>query len=102
MYKLSYHAQVERQERLFAIVDTIGLGREVDRFYVAEKHQYEVFTDTGVLIILNEENYVVTAFAVLSDKATAVYRHNGRSHISPRVMNGIRYHEEHYKFLNKL
>ena len=31
MYRLSHHAQVERQERLFAIIDTVGFGKEVDK-----------------------------------------------------------------------
>ena len=102
MYKLTTHAKVERQDRLFAIIDTIGIGNEVDKFYLKEEHVFKVFTDTGVMLVVNEGGYIVTAFAVNMEKAYAVYRSNGRSHISPRVTKAIHYHEEHYKFLAKL
>ena len=102
MYRLSKHAQVERQDRLFAIIDTIGIGNEVDRFYRKETNAYEVFTDTGVVLILSEKDVLITAYAVRHEKAIAAYRNAGRRMVSPRVLNGIYYHEEHYKYLTKL
>lgn len=102
MYRLSKHAQIDRQDRLFAILDTIGIGNEVDKFYNKENNSYDVFTDTGVLLVVSEKDVLITAYAVRHEKAIAAYRNAGRKMVSPRVLNAIYYHEEHYKFLNKL
>lgn len=99
MYRLSHHAQVERQERLFAIIDTVSFGKEVDKFYNKDNDNYEVFTDTGILLVIDDGDLLVTAYAVDLNKAMAVYCHHGRSHISPRVADKIIYNEIHYKFL---
>ena len=99
MYRLSHHAQVERQERLFTIIDTIGIGKEVDKFYKEEENKYEVFTDTGVLLIVGTDNTLITAYVVTKERAKAVYSANGRSHISPRVADKIIYNEIHHRFL---
>jgi hypothetical protein len=102
MYRLSRHAQVERQDRLFAIIDTIGIGKEVDKFYNAERDNYEVFTDTGVMLVVDDKNTLITAYAVDLNRARAVYCNHGRSHISPRVADKILRNEAHYKFLFNL
>ena len=102
MYNFTNHALLERQDRIFAIIDTIGIGSEVDKFHREGTNSYEVFTDTGVMLVVNENNFIITAYAVNMKKALAVYRSHGRSHVSPRVTRAIRYHEEHYKYLAKL
>ena len=50
-FEMTYHAQVERLDRLVACIEHIGVGevvREVERFGAVER-----LTDTGLVLIVN-------------------------------------------------
>lgn len=77
MYRMSKHATQERIDRIFYIVTEVGLGEElsiVRRFDGAR----EVLTTTGVVLILSDEDILITAFVASMDKAYALWK-NGRN-----------------------
>ena len=72
MYKLSYHAQVERAERIVYLMTEIGLGEELLTI-VDEGKRVRMF-DTGVVLVLSlDEDVVVTGYLASMEKAVAMW-----------------------------
>lgn len=75
IFKLSSHARDERLERLMYIMTEIGLG---ERIICTANHittnRQEALTDTGVLLILSNDDLVITAYVPNVSKAIAIWR----------------------------
>ena len=72
MYKLSYHAQVERTERIVYLMTEIGLGQEL--FTIKDNDQRVRLFDTGVVLVLDlHEDVVVTGYLASMEKAVAMW-----------------------------
>lgn len=77
MYKLTYHASVERLERLLYINLNIGIGEEVCRSR-GRHGNTEILTSTGVVLVLGENDIVITGFIAHMNKAIGLWRHSER------------------------
>ena len=98
--KMTYHAQMERTDRLVYIAMTVGFGEVV---FEHRTHEHrECITDTGVLLVkpLDEEK-LITAYIVGMDKAMALYRNTyGNQRMPHRLYNTIRNNAQHIKKQN--
>ena len=72
MYKLSYHAQYERSERIVYLMTEVGLGEEL--LTVMDKGQRVRLFDTGVALVLDaHEDIVVTGYLASMEKVVAMW-----------------------------
>ena len=72
MYKLSYHAQVERAERIVYLMTEIGLGEEL--LTIVDNGKRVRMFDTGVVLVLSlDEDVVVTGYLASMEKAIAMW-----------------------------
>lgn len=73
MYKISKHASQDRIERLMYINMEIGIGEELCST-PSRDNTIEVLTTTGVLLVLDNDRKVITAYMASMDRATRVWR----------------------------
>ena len=74
MCGMTYHARVEREERINYIIDTIGVGEPVAKFQRENDKRYMTLTNTGVIIITGSDNIIITMFIGSIDEAIKTYR----------------------------
>lgn len=76
--EMTYHAAVQRAERVKNIVDRIGLGQIVKEKYIrydlAQAGKYICITDTGITIIKSEDKLkVITMYVTTQNELVRVY-----------------------------
>lgn len=87
MYKLSTHASTERLERLYYLNMEIGIGNEVCSIPGIRTGRKEVLTDTGIILILGDDDIVITAYMATINKAVAIWHiAHGDDAIIPRPL----------------
>ena len=74
MCGMTYHASVEREARIHYIIDTIGVGEPVVKFYRESDKRYTTLTSTGVIIITGNNNIIITMYIGTIDEAIWTYR----------------------------
>lgn len=75
MYKMTKHAQVDRYDRICGIIDSIGLGEPRLKTPCKEYANRDyVLTTTGVLLIVLEDEYLITAYVPTMAKVQAIFR----------------------------
>ena len=75
MYKMTKHAQVDRYDRICGIIDSIGLGEPRLKIPHDEYPNRDyVLTTTGVLLIVSEDTYLITAYVPTVAKVYAIFR----------------------------
>ena len=71
--KLSYHARIERTDRLVSILAHVGLGEPCLEIASRTEDKTLVLTDTGVLMVYNgSKTVLVTAYLPKCDKMYAI------------------------------
>lgn len=82
----SYHATVTRQERMLAILMTVGFGE----IYQIKEDFYQgrqrIFTDTGCILVV-EGMEVVTAFVANYDQMTEYF--DGQ--VPPKIRKAVKH-----------
>lgn len=93
---MSYHLMDDRAKRTEFIIDNIGFGEVVkEKFYMDEKNgkYWRQLTDTGILIVLNEEHkIIVTMWIATMKQATDIF--DGRrlpNYLYKKVMKNQQY-----------
>lgn len=71
--KISEHAKHDRQDRFIAIATSCGFGEVVLKVKQPQNNNYACLTSTGIILIMAEDNTLVTLFPSNMDKATAMY-----------------------------
>lgn len=103
VYKLAKHASEYRIERLYYIHTQIGIGNEVCRSREKPNGLYEVLTDTGILLVVNKESVLITAYIATMKKATAVWRNiYGEQKMPNCVYTAILHNKKQYENVKKL
>ena len=74
----TYHYNIERKDRRDYIKKTVGIGKEICSMRytspTSKKESLNVLTDTGVIIVYNNEWIPVTVFIGNIRQTTAIYR----------------------------
>lgn len=102
--QLTYHASVERRERIIKIEKTIGFGKPIASAILTSqqstKPSKNVLTDTGVIIVYSlETGKVVTVFVGNVHQSTTIYKkcynvNRCPSHIMKMINNAQFYKEQ--------
>ena len=91
--KMTYHAEIERAERLAFIAEHIGVG--TIQYKLTKNHHdngtINCISSTGVLIVMDaNSSTIVTAYCPTIAQASAAFRSNGFSRIPPMMEEKIR------------
>lgn len=94
---ISYHISEDRLDRATYIMTTIGLGEIVKEVRCVDERGrtgYQCLTDTGVMLILNEDkSRVVTLYIATQPKVSAMYKGNTPSWILKMIRKNKVYAE---------
>lgn len=76
--KMSYHARVQRAERIRKIIEEIGIGQIIKEKYVrydlAQAGKYICITDTGITIVKDEtKSTIITMYVTTQNELVAVF-----------------------------
>lgn len=98
---ISYHISEDRLDRAVYIATTVDLGEIIkEQRCVDEKGRvsWQCFTDTGVIIVLNEQKTMaVTLYIATQPKVSAMYKGNTPSWILKMVRKNAVYAVEQNK-----
>lgn len=75
MYRMTKHASQERIERMMFLVTEVGLGNEMCSVR-SERGCREVLTTTGVVLVLGDDNILITAYLANMDRVTYIWRNS--------------------------
>ena len=96
----SYHAQVERADRLAQLEEVLGFTKIVLEVPVAEEEKRYCLTSSGILIVKNlHRDYVITAFMATIDQAYRICKMAGKSQIPPKLEKRVVKNYERHKYL---
>ena len=100
---MSYHARIERADRLTYIAMNVGFGEVVlEHKSKSTANRIECITDTGVLIVKASNGAIITAYVPSIDKVMAIYRQEGYSRIPTQMMTKITKNAKHQKMQDKV
>ena len=72
IHTMTKHMKEDRINRAVFIATTVGFGEVIAEKYVAKKQSISCLTDTGVIIVKNEENVIVTMYIATYQQAQAI------------------------------
>ena len=97
-FEMTYHAQVERIDRLSACITHIGVGevvREVKRHGAVER-----LTDTGLVLIVNPQtNTLITGYAATVKQLCGIYQ---GQRVPQYLYKKVQTNTKKYAFLYKM
>ena len=98
----SYHISEDRLDRAVYIMQTVGLGeiiKEVRCVDTQGRVSWQCLTDTGVLLVLNEQKTMaITLYIATQPKVSAMYKGNTPSW----VLKMVRKNREYAEMQNKV
>ena len=95
-FKMTYHAQVERIDRLVACVQHIGVG-EVIKEMPGRNGRTELLTDTGLLLVVHSAtNTLITGYAVTPRQLGGIYQDQ---HIPQYLRKKVQTNSKKFAFL---
>lgn len=101
--KMTYHARVERVERIEAIAEMIGFSRPVLTYIDKKEQKKYLLTSTGVILVFGiSSEALITAFLATHEQARKLYWLAGKSQISPKVEKKIIKNCKKYSYLFEL
>lgn len=98
----SYHISEDRLDRAVYIMQTVGLGEIIKEQRCVDTQgrvSWQCLTDTGVLLVLNEEKTMaITLYIATQPKVSAMYKGNTPSW----VLKMVRKNREYAEMQNKV
>lgn len=96
----SYHAQVERADRLQKLEEVLGITKIVLEVPIVEEEKRYCLTSSGILIVKNlHRDFVITAYMINVNQCYRLYRLAGKSQMSPKVYKRVVKNCERHKEL---
>lgn len=93
----TYHAGVERADRIKAIEETLGFTNPVLEVQVVREEKRYLLTSSGVIVVKNlYTDVVVTAFMANVDQCYRLYRMAGKGQVAPKMMKRVRKNQERH------
>lgn len=98
MMKMTYHAQVERIDRLVACIEHLGVGEVV---LETEFNDARVrLTSTGLCLVMDKyEDKLITGYMCPINRCTAIYRSSGYTRVPESIYKTVTRNNKKYKFL---
>ena len=86
----SYHAEVERAERIKALEETLGFTSIALEVYCHQDNKRYCLTTSGVLLVkAATEEFLITAMMANIDQCYRLYRMAGKSQIAPKMYKRV-------------
>ena len=86
----TYHAGVERANRLQALEEVLGFTKPVLEVVVEEEEKRYLLTSSGIIVVKNlYRDIVITAFMATVAQGYRLYRMAGKAQVSPKVYKRI-------------
>jgi hypothetical protein len=99
-YKMTYHAKVERIDRIAALLTEVGYNEFV--LEVRESNHLYRLTDTGIIFIFDETGTtLITGYMGQRLKVSALYKLAGYTETPQRIWKTVTRNEKQYSFLYK-
>ena len=98
MMKMTYHARVERIDRLAACIEYLGVGEIVleTEFQDARLR----LTSTGLCLVMDRHGKkLITGYMCPIDKCLAMYHSNGYAKVPDSIYKTVVRNNKKYKFL---
>lgn len=97
-YETTYHAGVERKNRLQALEEVLGFTNPVLEVVMEETKRYQL-TSSGIIVVTNVfTNLLITAYMANYDQCYRLYKLAGKGEVAPkmkkRVMKNCERHPE--------
>ena len=75
MNQLTYHAKEERRDRR-EIVKQVGIGKPIAQIkkFSDGREKIEMLTNTGLIVVMGDDNKIITLYLASTAKAAAVYK----------------------------
>jgi len=91
---LTHHAKEDRRDRR-EIARKMGIGKpvvEVKGISACGKPKTEILTDTGLVVVMGDNNKIVTLFLASINKACAMYKtvYGGKARLPEQLYNQIK------------
>lgn len=100
MMTLSYHAKVERAERLAMLEQVLGFTSIVLEVEYEKEDTKHCLTSSGIVIIKNlYTDLVVTAYMANLKQCYKLYRDAGKAQIAPRMYKRVKKNAERHSEL---
>lgn len=98
--KMTYHARVERVERIEAIAQTIGITKPTLEYIDRRDNKRYQLTTTGIILVLAlDEDKLITAFMANIDQVNKLYHLCGKKQVSPKIYKKVKKNLEKYSYL---
>ena len=75
-FNMTYHARAERLDRLALCVEKFGVGDFIIEHHNINDHTICKLSDTGLMLILNENNKLITGFMATVTQVQTIYKNN--------------------------
>lgn len=98
--EMTYHASVERLDRLAACVQYLGMN-EIVKEQLDTKHNRNAvrkLTDTGIILVVAEDGKLITGYMATVAQVASFYDSKTPSYMMNRVKKNV----QKYKFLLKM
>ena len=94
--KMSAHIIIDRAYRIKQIENSIGWGTEIARALDKnEENVFRVLTTTGVIIVMDETNFIITAWVADVNQAVAVWKKANNGKQMPKwLWNMVNYNND--------
>lgn len=96
--KMTYHAQIERIDRLVACIECLGVGEVVleTEFNDARLR----LTSTGLCLVMDQhEEKLITGYMCSVDRCAAMYHSSGYRKVPDAIYKTVTRNNKKYKFL---
>jgi len=93
MNQLTYHAKEERRDRR-EIVKQVGIGKPIAQIkkFSDGREKIEMLTNTGLIVVMGDDNKIITLYLASTAKAAAVYKsaHGANAMIPVQIFEQIK------------
>jgi len=98
--EMTYHARVERKDRIQAIGEMIGFSRPILQYIDYKESKIYHLTSTGIILVYGMYSHLlITGFMATLDQAEKLYRLCGKRQVSPKVEKKIIKNCKKYSYL---
>lgn len=73
-FNMTYHARTDRLDRLVLCVEKFGIGEFVAQQHDEKRRSVRKLTSTGLVLVINEHNKLVTGYMATVAQAKAIYQ----------------------------
>lgn len=102
-FEMTYHAQVERLDRLVKCIELVGVGDVIltaENIRDYQQGTIRQLTSTGLILVVNPTtNALVTGYMGTLKQVSSIYKDNGYQKMPNSMYKQVKRNTEKYSFL---